>query len=428
MGKFRFLIRAGSYYTGDVNEKFDFMLVHYPYWNDNGYYIRFHLFDKYGSPIAYHMGIICSYQSLGEKNKLIDFETPYRIIDGLPSSFATAMNANQYYNLCHYLPKGEDRKEFADSLRIMHFGEYRNVWESDCWQKGWLRNRAGEKTLCRPTSIDALFNKLFKNTRNYYDFKYHPLCVKLSDGNNLKLSFGSRRIVWINDIVKSDITKAMYDIAMSLYLHAYNKNTAESLVEPVDADINKVIFVSHKSFLDDCLVPLTSKNLNDETTNSYCYVGLQARFDLGEHEDVDEEQLNIDKIPMRRIDSVTSDLRNSMISDKINNWDQICAEYASLYGNESLEKILKQIDVHVGDSTMYTLKNFGESDFKGLDYKHKLFIHCLGMIGRNIQPYSVILLDRPDMFFDTKQMSFLLSTLYDMCEKMDSCVIINTKE
>ena len=34
MGKFKFLIRkGGSFYTGDVNdnEKFDFMLVHYPF-------------------------------------------------------------------------------------------------------------------------------------------------------------------------------------------------------------------------------------------------------------------------------------------------------------------------------------------------------------------------------------------------------------
>lgn len=428
MGKFKFLIRKGGYCTNDVNEKFDFMLVHYPYWNDNGYYIRFHLFDKYGSPIAYHMGIICSYQGPGEVNKLIDFDVPYKIIDGLSSTFVAAMNVYQYYNLCHYLPKGEDRKEFADSLRIMHYGDYWNVWDSDCFQKGWLRNRPSEKAPWRQTSIDVLFNKLFKNTRNFYDFKYHPFSVKLSDGNNLKLVFGPRRIAWINDVVKENATKTMYDVAMSLYLHATNKNTENPLIEPTDAEINKVIFVSYKSFLDDCQIPQISKKLNIETTNTYCYIGLQSRFDLGEYEDVDEEQLNIDKIPMRRIDSVTSDLRNSMISDKIKNWDNICAEYASLFSNESLEKILKQINVHMGDSTMYTLKNFGESNFKGLDYKHKLFIHCLGMIGRNIQPYSVILLDRPDMFFDTKQMSFLLSTLYDMCEKMDSCVIINTKE
>ena len=426
MGKFKFLIRSGSYYVGDVNEEFDFMLVHYPYWNDNGYYTRFHLFDKCGSPIAYHMGIICSYQNPGEKNKLIDFEPPYRIIDGLPSSFATAMNVFQYYNLCHYLPKGEDRKEFAESLRIMHWGEYRDVWDSDCFQKGWLRNRSNERTPCRQTSSDILFNKLFKNARNFYDYKYNPLCVKLGDGNNLKLLFGSKRIFWINDVVREDASKVMYDIAMSLYQHASNKNTENPLVEPIDSEINKVLFVSYKSFLDDCLIPKISKKLNEEANNTYCYVGLQSRFDLGLYEDGEVEELSMDKIPIRGINTIASDLQNSMISDKISNWDDISKEYARLYNNESLEKLLKQINVHMGDSTMYTQKTFNENNFKGLEYKHKLFIHCLGMIGRNIQPYSVILLDRPDMFFDTKQMSFLLSTLYDMCEKMESCIIINT--
>ena len=430
MGKFKFLIRkGGSFYTGDVNdnEKFDFMLVHYPFWDDMGYHTRFHLYDKYGSHIAYQIHILCSYQSPREKSRLIEFDSPYKIIEELPSSYATAMNENQYYKLCHYLPNGEDRKEFAESLRIMHYGVYDDVWYSECYQKGKLRNRPEEETLHRKLPIDILFQKIFRSTRNFYDFKYYPLSLTLSDGSKLKLDFGPRRIVWINDVVKEDATKAMYDIAMSLYLHANNKNTEDSpLIEPIDANINKVIFVSHKSIIDDCVIPMISKDLNEEVTNTYCYVGLQSRFDLGNYEDAEVEKLTIDKIPMRGINTIAYDLQNSMISDKIDNWDDICKGYACLYDNESLEKILKQINVRVGDSTCWTHKNFGEKDFQGLEYKHKLFIHCLGMIGRNIQPYSVILLDRPDMFFDTKQMSFLLSTLYDMCEKMESCVIINT--
>ena len=429
MRKFKFLIRkGGSFYTDDVNEEFDFMLVHYPYWNDNGYYTRFHLFDNKGSRIACHLGIICSYQGIGEVNRLLDFESPYKIIEELPSSFATEMNVYQYYKLCYYLPKGEDRKDFADSLRIMHFGEYWNIWNSNCFQRGWLRNRPGETTPYILSSIDILFQKLFMNIRSFYDFKYYPLCVKLSDGANLKFTFGPKRIVWVNDFVKEDATKTMYDIAMSLYLHASNKDLEKALVEPIDAEINKVIFVSHKSFLDDCTIPMISKKLNEEVSNTYCYVGIQSRFDLGLYEDGEVEELSMDKIPIRGINTIASDLQNSMISDKISNWDDISKEYARLYNNESLEILLKQINVHMGDSTMYTQKTFNENNFKGLEYKHKLFIHCLGMIGRNIQPYSVILLDRPDMFFDTKQMSFLLSTLYDMCEKMDSCVIINTEK
>ena len=122
MGKFKFLIRTGSYYTGDVKEKFDFMLVHYPYWDDMGYLTRFHLYGKSGSHIAYQFHILCSYQSPREKSRLIEFESPYKIIEELPSSFATAMNENQYFKLCHYLPNGEDRKDFADLIEVIGLG------------------------------------------------------------------------------------------------------------------------------------------------------------------------------------------------------------------------------------------------------------------------------------------------------------------
>ena len=101
--------------------------------------------------------------------------------------------------------------------------------------------------------------------------------------------------------------------------------------------------------------------------------------------------------------------------------------YSEIYNDKSLGEKLEQINVHVGDSACQYLKNFGEKDFLGLDTKHKLFIHMLGMIGRNIQPYSVILIDRPDMFFEPKQIHFLLNTLEEMCEKMKSIVIVNMK-
>ena len=50
-----------------------------------GYHTRFHLYDKYGSHIAYQIHILCSYQSPREKSRLIEFDSPYKIIEELPS-------------------------------------------------------------------------------------------------------------------------------------------------------------------------------------------------------------------------------------------------------------------------------------------------------------------------------------------------------
>ena len=427
MGKYKILIRKGGNSISGVTEEFDFMLSPNLSFNDMGYYTRFYMYDKKGARIG-NIFVICSYQRPGVVNELIDFDAPYKIVEELPSSYATVMDESLYYKLCYIFPKGEDRADFANSLRIMHYGNYWDVWDSDCFQKGCLRNYTRQTIPFQKQPKDALFQKLFRNARNFYDFKYDSYRVTIGDGNIVNLKFGLRRIVWINDFEIENPTKAMYEIALSLYTHATNKKTETPLVEPVDSEINKVIFVSYKSFLDDYTIPPITKEFNKEAVNFYCYVGLQSRFDLGDYDVTDGSILTIDKVSIRKVNSIASDLQNSMISDKIDNWDKISTDYASLYNDESLEKILKQINVHVGDSACWTHKNFGEKDFHGLEYKHKLFIHCLGMIGRNIQPYSIILLDRPDMFFDTKQMSFLLSTLYDMCEKMDSCVIINTKE
>ncbi len=424
MGKFKFLVKGGNS-LNDVSEDFDFWLRPKSDWDDFGYRTRFYLHDKEGTRIG-NIFIVCSYQRPGTENELVSFEAPYKVIEELPPSFATIMDENLSYKMCDILPDGEDRKEFAKSLRIMNY--YNNSWEvreSDCYQKGCLRNYSGKIIPNQKRPKDLLFNKLFVNTKNFYDFTHTNVKLSLDADKTIEFVGGYNRIFWINDYIIGNKTKAMYEIAMALYNHVSGTTNANSQITPVDLDINKIIFVSYKSYLDDCLVPKLPKELNDEITNNYCYVGLQKRFDLGDFDDESEEGgLSIGKIDVRRMDSLANDIRNSFISDKID-WYMIGLGYSEIYSDKSLGKILEQINVHKGDSACYYLKNFGEKDFQGLDNKHKLFIHMLGMIGRNIQPYSVILIDRPDFFFESKQVHFLLNTLGEICEKMKSVVIVN---
>lgn len=427
MGKFRLLVKGGNSLS-EVSDEFDFWLRPKSDWDDFGFRTRFYLHDKDGGRIG-NIFIVCSYQRPGIENKLVSFEAPYRVIEELPPSFATIMDENLYYKMCDILPNGEDRKEFAKSLRIMNFDNSSwEVRESDCYQKGCLRNYSGKIIPNQKQSKDLLFNKLFVKTKNFCDFIHANVKITLNNDRIIEFVGGYNRIFWINDYIKENKTKAMYKIAMTLYNHVSSITNDSSQMTPVDLDINKIIFVSYKSNLDDCLVPKLPKELNDEVTNNYCYVGLQKRFDLGEYDDEGEEGgLSISKIDVRRIDSLANDIRNSFISDKID-WYMIGSGYSEIYNDKSLGKILEQINVHKGDSACYYLKNFGEKDFQGLDNKHKLFIHMLGMIGRNIQPYSVILIDRPDLFFEPKQIFFLLNTLDEICEKMKSVVIVNVGE
>ncbi len=427
MGKYKFLVKGGNS-LNDVTEEFDFWLRPKIDFNDYSFNTRFYLYSKKGDRIG-NLFIVCSYQRPGTVNELVNFEAPYKIIEQLSSCFATIMNENLYYKLCDFLPKGEDRKEFAKSLNIMSF--FNSSWEvreSDCYQKGCLRNNSGKVIPNEKTPKDLLFNKLFINSRNFYDFIHTNIRISLDDGKTIDFTCGYNRIFWIDDYIKVNKTKAMYEIALALYNHVSDITNDKNQISPSDLDINKIIFVSYKSNLDDYNVPKLPKELNSETTNNYCYVGLQKRFDLGDYDDeFDGSFFSINKIDVRKVDSIANDIKNSYISDKISDWTFIRMLYSEIYNDKSLGEKLEQINVHVGDSACQYLKNFGEKDFLGLDTKHKLFIHMLGMIGRNIQPYSVILIDRPDMFFEPKQIHFLLNTLEEMCEKMKSIVIVNMK-
>ena len=427
MGKFKFLVKGGNN-LNDVTEDFEFWLRPKSDWDDFGFRTRFYLHDKDGSRIG-NIFIVCSYQRPSTENELVNFEAPYRVIKELPPSFATIMDENLYYRMCDILPNGEDRKEFAKSLRIMNYDN--NSWEvreSDCYQKGCLRNYSRKIIPNQKRPKDLLFNKLFVNTKNFYDFIHTNVKITLDNNRTVKFVGGYHRIFWINDFVKGNKTKAMYEIAMMLYNHVSNTANDKSQITPTDLDINKIIFVSYKSHFDDHLVPKLPKELNDEITNTYCYVGLQKRFDLGDYYDDSEDNcFSINKIDVRRIDEIANDIRNSFISDKLD-WYMIGLMYSEIYNDKSLGMKLEQINVHKGDSACWYGKNFGEKDFQGLENKHKLFIHMLGMIGRNIQPYSVILIDRPDLFFEPKQIHFLLNTLDDICDKMKSVVIVNMGE
>ena len=106
--------------------------------------------------------------------------------------------------------------------------------------------------------------------------KLHFRCYSASDAVDLNVDEDNK-------------TKAMYEIALALYNHISNSINDSSQINPIDLDINKIIFVSYKSNLDDYLVPKLPKELNDEVTNNYCYVGLQKRFDLGDYDDESEE-------------------------------------------------------------------------------------------------------------------------------------------
>lgn len=73
----------------------------------------------------------------------------------------------------------------------------------------------------------------------------------------------------------------------------------------------------------------------------------------------------------------------------------------------------------------YTSSIITENFFEDMDTKHKIFIHTFGMILRNIQPYSIILLDTPDIFLEPRQTIFLINKLSEVCQKLSSVMIIN---
>lgn len=346
-------------------------------------------------------------------------------MEELPQDYASIIHVDIYYKITQILPNFEDRKDFARALHIMSHWSYTDFRFYDSYQIGVKRMVNGQKDLVVKKPIDNLYERVFLTNKNYQGFTNHGITINLKVDESQQVCFETSRILWLNN--QNCPSKTMYDIAMALYCHYEDTPNESYSIEPLDIAFNKVIFVSYKSFMEDNPIPKVSKELNQEETNLYCYVGIQDRFDLGQYDYDGPITTNV--VPIRTVNSIAKDLKDSFIRDKIGyQWNTICEEYGEMFQDESLTAKLVQISTYRGTSMIWSSKEFGSNDFKGIDYKHKIFIHMFGMILRNIQPYSIILIDRPDMFLESKQICFLLSKLSIVCEKLDSCVIINTKE
>ena len=426
MRKFKLLVYGlGVYEKKMCTEEYDFHLCYHD-WDNFGYRTSFTLYDNKENYLG-HINVFGRYQSPNTRNGLVDFEDAYRIMEELPQDYASIIHIDIYYKITQILPNSEDRKEFARAMHIMSHWSYTDFLHYDSYQIGVKRITNGPKDLKDKKPIDNLYERIIRSNKKYRDFINHGISLKSKDDATKIIRFEASRILLLNNQKYS--SKTMYDIAIALYNH-YEDNTNESYsIEPLDIAYNKIIFVSYKSFLDDSPIPKVPKELNQEDTNLYCYVGIQDRFDLGQYNCDSDGPLTTNVLPIRNVNSIAEDLKNSFIRDKIGfQWVEFCKEYGEIYQDESLTAKLEQISTYRGTGMTWSCKRFGQSDFEGLDYKQKVFIHMFGMILRNIQPYSIILIDRPDMFLESKQMYFLLNKLSIVCEKMDSCVIVNIKE
>lgn len=418
MRKFRFLVYGNV--AQRCTEEYDFHLSYNNSWNNYGYCTSFLLYDSKTNFIG-HLNIVNQYQSENTINPLVDFDGSYIIYEELPQGFGAVLSLELCYNITQLVPKSDDRKEFFRAIHAMTHNSY--LRDYDCYKIGVCRN-ANMTNVHAKRPIDNLYNRIFLSDGNYYDFAEKDLVVHLDNEESIKLHFGWTSMCWLNNYVKDESRKALYKIGLALYNHHQEKNEMRTL-EPTDAIFNKIIFVSHKSFLDNYCVPKQPKELNQEDTNLYCYVGLQTRFDLGEYDDNENDTIKIDSIPLRSINKIGKDLTDSFISHKVDFWHYICKEYGEMYNDKSLSEKLEKINVYRGTSMTYTCSIITESFFEGMDTKHKIFIHTFGMILRNIQPYSIILLDTADIFLETRQITFMINKLSEVCQKLSSVMIIN---
>ena len=420
MRKFKFLVYSHRVHSREkCTEEYDFQLL-YNNWNDLGYYTSFNLYDNKLNFIG-HLRIVCRYQRENALNPLVDFEDSYKLYEELPDDFGAELSLLLCYKLTQFLPKCEDRKEFFRAIHAMTNNSY--LRDYDCYKIGVCRN-ANMTNVHAKRTIDNLYNRIFLSDGNYYDFAEKDLVVHLDNEESMKLHFGWTSMCWLKNHVKEDSRKALYEIGLAIYKH-HQENNEKRTLEPTDAKFNKIIFVSHKSFLDNYYVPKQPKELNQEDTNLYCYAGLHSRFDLGEYDGIERDTIKIDSVSLRNINQIAKYLNVSFIRDKIDFWSDICREYGEMYNEKSLSEKLEKITVYRGTGMIYSYVTISESYFERMDTKHKIFIHTLGMILRNIQPFSIILLDTPDFFLETRQITFLINKLSEVCQKLSSVMIIN---
>lgn len=421
MSRFRFLVYGNALYgSKECTEDYDFMLSYDGSWNNYGYYTSFKLYDNKGALIG-PISILDKYQKPGQKNPLVDFERSYRIINELPQDYAAiTISCDLYYNITKILPSPDDRREFA---RAIHLITYDNIYDhyfndKDCYIVGFFRDyyKSGVNFENDPTN--SLYNRIFSEGKRYYDFKENYLTFQHNDEQCRQYYIDSSRTIRLSSLQSSN---DLYLFAYSIYQNCCNVDWKFDSFKPKDSTFNKILFVSYKSFLDNNRIPKVNKGLNREDTNLYCYIGFQERFDLGKYKSEDHMFLTIDKIPLRAINIIVDDLcDDGRLYKKIgyDAWVKICNDYGKLFG---IDNFSDGLIVNNGQ------KIVDVKSFMNLPTSQKIFIHAMAMILRNIEPYSILFIDRLDLFLCKQEIDYMNRIISNYLEKYTSIAIIGIK-
>ena len=421
MSKFRFLVYGNALYgSKECTEDYDFMLSYDGSWNNYGYYTSFKLYDNKGALIG-PVNILDICQKPGKINPLVDFERSYRIINELPQDCAAITNCcDLYYNITKILPSPDDRIEFAKAIHlIIYNNRYDHYFkDKDCYILGFFRDYYRSGINLENDPINSLYNRIFCSGKHYYDFKENYLTFQHNDEQCRQYYIDSSRMHYLSSLHSS---KDLFLFAYSIYQNCCNIDWKFDSFRPKDSTFNKIIFVTYNSFLNNDWIPKVNKELNREDTNLYCYIGFQERYDLGKYKSEDHMFLTIDKVPIRTINSIVDDLNDDgRLYKKIgfDAWVKICNDYGKLFGNDNFSDGLV---VNNGQ------KIVNVKSFLNLPISHKIFIHAMSMILRNIEAYSILLIDRLDIFLCKQEINYMNRIISNYLEKYNSIAILGIK-
>lgn len=433
-------------------------------WDDYGYHTLYHVHagrKLTGGNPEYLGGINIMKHGQKENEYYLARKNCGIEISQLPNDFCSmSMSVELYRGLEKYLPKADDRKEFAEALNMI-FSEtdanYLQFKDEGAFHSSLLRNASmkayglalGKEILLRgESSFDLTHEKLT------FTLPGESGCVDLdfSSANcelQKSLDLPSRLLACIGDNGAGKST-ILYRLARILYAPPIQREVyANTLgtIDPSDVGFRRLFLISYSAF-DNFILPGASKEDYKQIIDGihskggrlvYCGIRdvVKEYQKLIEDEDGNSGKENFEESNL--LDLLDSD---HISRHHLKTLEELAIEFIEAYmsivrdeekrgiWNVMMEECgranpsLKELEI---ESYAFLLPTpFTVDDFKALSTGIKYLLHSLALILDRIEPNSIIIFDEPENHIQPPLLCKFLYSLRKLSDFYGSLVLVAT--
>ena len=444
------------------NGKYDFYLEQ-DKWDDFGYHTSYHIHagKKLTEKNPEYLGLLNIMRSGQKVNDyyLISKEVG-EMFETLPDDFCSiSMSVELYRGLDRLLPQAEDRKTFANALKMIFSSDdegYKRFKDEDCFTTSLMRNASMEAYGL------SLGKEIMLDETSSYDLAQIPLTYTLPDGGGeidfdfstigsgieSSIDVPSRLLVCIgnNGAGKSTI---LYRLARILFASPASRGAYEKdlgTIDPSDAGFRRLFLISYSAF-DNFTLPGVDVNdyklildglKNREGRLVYCGIrDVVQEYEQKINEDGNNQPISLDENAWARwtdkdhdkvhklktVDNLAEEaiqayLNISHDNEKLELWNRLMTECEK--ANTSFADM--QLSPH---AYLFGGMITGEK-LKQLSTGIKYLLHSLSQIIDRIEQNSIIIFDEPENHIQPPLLCKFLYCLRIISQTYRSLVLVAT--